>query len=132
MHAQRLVCKLSPALVAAGLCLGSVALADSPLPTINIEASVVSKKAIAMSSSGVPTEEVTVTRRVSYSDLDLKTYAGAMALKRRVEDAAQVACKQIDELYPLEQSQAPSCVRQSVAAADEQVKAAVSAAQGNN
>lgn len=130
MHAQRLVRKLSPALLAVGVCLGSVSLADTPLPTINIEASVVSKKVIAMSSSGVPTEQVTVTRRVSYSDLDLKTYAGAAALKRRVEDAAQAACKQIDELYPIEQAQAPSCVKDSVAAADEQVKAAVAAAQG--
>lgn len=122
--------KLGPALLVAGICIGTAALA-ADLPTINIEASVVNKKIIGMSSSGVPTEEVTVTRRVSYSDLDLKTYSGAQALKQRVKEAASLACKQIDELYPLEKSDAPNCIKQSVALADRQVEEVVAAAQGN-
>jgi UrcA family protein len=110
---------------------GTPVFADNQLPTIKISASVISKKVIAMSSSGVPTEEVAVTRRVSYSDLDLKTYAGALALKRRVQKAARLACKQLDELYPLEQPHAPSCIKETVAAANPQVEAAIGAAQRN-
>ncbi len=129
MHTGRIIHTLGPALLVAGVCIGTTAFADN-LPTINIEASVINKKIIGTSSSGVPTEEVTVTRRVSYSDLDLKTYSGAQTLKQRVKEAAKIACKQIDELYPQEQSDTPNCIKQSVAQADRQVEEALGAAQG--
>jgi UrcA family protein len=129
MNACRLVRKLGPALLVAGMCIGTTVLADDQVPTIKIEASVISKKVIAMSSSGVPTEEVSVARRVSYADLDLKTYVGAAALKRRVHKAAELACKQVDDLYPLERPEAPSCIRQALAAANQQVEAAIADAQ---
>jgi UrcA family protein len=130
MNIERFIHTLGPALLVAGMCIGTAALADN-LPTINIQASVVSKKIIGMSSSGVPTEEVTVTRRVSYADLDLKTYSGAQALKQRVKEAAKLACKQIDKLYPLEQSDTPNCIKESVVEADRQVDEAIAAAQGH-
>lgn len=129
MNTRGLLRKLGPALLVAGMCVSTAALADNTLPSIKIEASVVSKKIISMSSSGVPTEEVTVTRRISYADLDLNTHAGTLALKRRVEEAARLACKQLDELYPLEQPAAPSCVKDALTAANSQVDAAIAAAQ---
>ena len=129
MKIGRLIHTLGPALLVAGMCVGTAAAADT-LPTINIEASVVNKKVIDMSSSGIPTEEVTVTRRVSYADLDLKTHAGTQALKARIEKAAELACKQLDELYPLEQEEAPTCIKESAAKADRQVQEAIAAAHG--
>ncbi len=116
-------------LAAAGLCLVGAAVADNPLPTIRIEATMISKKVIGRSDIGVPLEEVTVTRRVSYADLDLATYSGATALKRRVESAARLACKQLDKLYPLEHAEAPGCIHKAVADADSQVKQAIDAAE---
>ena len=127
MKIGRLIHTLGPALLVAGMCVGTAAAADT-LPTINIEASVVNKKVIEMSSSGIPTEEVTVTRRISYADLDLKTHAGTQALKARIEKAAELACKQLDELYPLEQEEAPTCVKLSIKDADRQVPEAIAAA----
>lgn len=123
--------KLGVALIVAGISFGGAVLADNVLPTISISASVVSKKALSTSSSGVPTEEVTVTRRVSYADLDLKKHSDVQTLKRRIEEAAKLACEQIDTLYPLERPESPSCIRQSVAKADREVAAAITAAQGN-
>ena len=127
MKIGRLIHTLGPALLVAGMCVGAAAAADT-LPTINIEASVVNKKVIEMSSSGIPTEEVTVTRRISYADLDLKTHAGTQALQARIEKAAELACKQLDELYPLEQEEAPTCVKSSIKDADRQVQEAIAAA----
>lgn len=129
MNTRRPTRKLGLALLAAGMSFGTLVLADNQLPTINISASVISKKVISTSSSGVPTEEVSVTRRVSYADLDLGTYAGTAALKQRVRKAAELSCKQLDELYPLEQANAPACIREAVAAADTQVESAITAAQ---
>jgi UrcA family protein len=129
MNTRRFIHKLGLALLVAGTAFSTLVVADNKLPTIQISASVISKKIISTSSTGVPTEEVSVTRRVSYSDLDLGTYAGAVALKQRVQKAAQLACEQLDELYPLEQPQAPSCIKEAVAAANQQVEAAITAAQ---
>ncbi|MHB1871307.1 MAG: UrcA family protein [Steroidobacteraceae bacterium] len=129
MKNRRLFHTLGPALLVAGMCIGTAAMADA-LPTISIQASVVNKKVIEMSGSGIPTEEVTVTRQVSYADLDLRTHAGTQALKERVKKAAELACKQIDELYPLEQGEAPTCIKQSVEMADSQVHEAIAAAHG--
>ncbi len=132
MNTVRLIRKLGLGVLLAGLCAGTAVLADNTLPSIKIEASVINKKIISMSRTGLPTEEVTVTRRVGYSDLDLKTHLGTLALKRRVEQAARLACKQIDALYPLERREAPSCIRQAIAGANAQVEEAIAAAHRNS
>lgn len=129
MNTRRLTRTLACALISIGLCAATAALADNELATIKVEASVISKKVIETSASGIPTEEVSVTRWVGYEDLDLKTHAGATELKRRVEESARLACKQLDELYPLEQSEAPTCERDATAAAQEQVDKALAAAE---
>lgn len=129
MNTRRPTRKLGLALLLTGMSFGTLVLADNKLPTITISASVISKKVISTSNIGIPTEEVSVTRRVSYADLDLGTYAGAMMLKQRVRKAAELSCKQIDELYPLEQPNAPSCISDAVAAANPQVESVITAAQ---
>lgn len=131
MDNRGLIRILGPALLAVGLCIGTAVLADNELPTIKIEAAVINKKVIATTDIGVPTEEVTITRRISYSDLDLTKYSGTTALKQRVKEAAQLACKQLDELYPLEESESPRCVKEAIASADHQVEEAIAAAHDN-
>jgi UrcA family protein len=127
MNIRPLIRTLGSALLVTGLCFGTAALANE-LATIKIEASVINKKVIETSDIGIPTEEVTVSRRVGYSDLNLTTHLGTMALRERVKKAAELACKQIDELYPLERSEAPQCIKDAIAAADRQVDEAIAAA----
>jgi UrcA family protein len=126
MKTRRILLGLGPAL-AAGLCLTVSALADE-LPAITIGASVVTKTEISRSSSGVPTEEVSITHHVNYADLDLRTVVGAAELKRRVKETAHAACKQLDELYPLEAKNVQECTKVTVAHASPQVEDAIASA----
>jgi len=89
---------------------------------------------IGRTSSGAPIEIVQLTRRVSYADLDLATHEGAKELENRVNETAKAACKQLDTLYPLGTSQGPGtrglhCVKDAVAGAMPQLRAAVTAAE---
>lgn len=127
MKTRRLLQTAVPAILAAGLCLTAPAFADD-LPTITIGAGVTTKTNIGTSSSGIPLEEVTITHRVSYADLNLATQAGAAELKRRVEETARAACRQLDELYPLEAKNARECTRTAIAKASPQVETAISGA----
>ena len=127
MKTRRLLQTVGPALLVAGLCLTAPAFADD-LPTITIGAGVMTKTNIGMSSSGLPLEEVTVTHRVSYADLNLATQAGAAELQRRVKETARAACKQLDELYPLESKNARQCMKAAIAKASPQVENAIAGA----
>lgn len=127
MKTRRILQAAGPAILAAGLLLTASAFADD-LPTITIGAGTMTKTSIGTSSSGIPLEEVTVTHRVSYSDLNLTTVAGAAELKRRVEATARAACKQLDELYPLEAKNARECTKAAIAKASPQVENAIAGA----
>lgn len=111
-----------------GLCLSTSALAGNKLPSITVQATA-NRAVVGRSTIGAPIEEASLTRRVSYADLDLTTYGGAKTLKRRVREAASDACRKLDELYPLEDRQAPICVQDTVANASHQVRAAIARAR---
>lgn len=128
MKIRSIVRGVSPVLLAAGLCLTGAALADE-LPTITIAAGVMTKTTLGHSSLGVPLEQVTIAHRVGYADLDLSTQAGAGELKKRVKDTARAACKQLDELYPLEAKNEWQCARTATAQASAQVESAIAAAR---
>ena len=118
----------SSAALLLGLCLSTSALAGNKLPSITVQAAA-SKTIVGRSTIGAPIEQATRTRRVSYTDLDLTTYAGAKTLKRRVREAASEACRKLDDLYPLEERQAPMCVEDAVAGASRQVHGAIAKAR---
>ncbi|HEX8757209.1 MAG TPA: UrcA family protein [Steroidobacteraceae bacterium] len=127
MNIRRILRRPGLLLLVAGLCLGTTAFADN-LKTITIGAGVLTKTVVDHSvSTGAPIEEVTVTHRVSYADLDLRTQAGAAELRRRVEETARVACKQLDDLYPLEEKKARECADTAIADASPQVRNALAA-----
>lgn len=111
-----------------GLCLATSAFATNKLPSITVQA-VASKAVVGRSTIGAPIEQATLTRRVSYADLDLTTYTGVMTLKRRVREAAREACRKLDDLYPFEERQAATCVINAVADASQQVEGAIAGAQ---
>ena len=117
------------ALLSATVCLPAAALADNAMETITITAGVMTKTVIEHSAVGVPTELVTVAHRVSYADLNLATHSGAVALKRRVETAARLACEQLDKLYPNEEPELPRCIHKAVKQASSQVDRAIITAE---
>lgn len=114
-HQRRLatIVPLAGALVAAAI---SVAQAQ-PIETVTVTAPRIVHQTIVTgrsSTTGAPIEETTISRVVSYADLDLAKAADADAFKARVEDAARDLCAELDKLYPLEPKD-PSCARTSVA-----------------
>jgi UrcA family protein len=80
-------------------------------------------------TAGVGTnEQISLTRHVSYADLDLSKPADAQELEKRVNDMAKVACDQLAALYPLAAPNTPDCVQQALSGAMQQVRTAVKAA----
>jgi UrcA family protein len=124
MKTRRSLHRVGTVLLAAGLCVTAAALADQ-LPTITIGAGVTSKSVIGHSELGIPLEQVSITYRVSYADLDLRTVVGAAELNKRVKEPAHAACKQLDDLYPLEEKNEPQCARTAIAQASSQVEHAI-------
>ena len=122
--------RLSMVVLGAGFVLGSVAASAQPLKEIVVEAPRV-QKGVDRTSTGVPIDLISVTHRVSYSDIDISTSSGAQVLTQRVKDAAAAACKEIDKLYPLREPMpgSRSCTDAAADAASAQVKAAVAAAE---
>ena len=99
------------------------------MDTIIVEAGVMTKTVVDHTTIGAPIEEVTLTHRVSYADLNLATHSGATELKRRVEETARFACEQLDKLYPFEEKETPTCTRDAVDRSASQVDEAIAAAE---
>jgi UrcA family protein len=70
---------------------------------------------------------VSLTRRVSYADLNLATNADVVELEERIEATARLACGQLAEMFPLSDPNTPDCVREAVAGAKAQADEAVAA-----
>jgi UrcA family protein len=104
---------------------------SNTLSPITVQAShSVTQKTVGMSYTGIPIEQVQLSRHVGYSDLDLSTPAGQAALEKRIKTVAQEACKQLKTLYPLEQwdTDNSTCVADAVQQAMQQAKSAAAAA----
>jgi UrcA family protein len=77
---------------------------DNQIPQITVQAAHgVQKKKLGMSFTGIPIEEVSLSRHVGFRDLDLTTPAGKAELEKRIKAVAKEACNQLQTLYPLEQ-----------------------------
>jgi UrcA family protein len=50
--------------------------------------------------AGSPIEVVSLSRVVSFADLDLSSPAGAATLRQRIRDTADKACAQLESEYP--------------------------------
>ncbi len=86
-------------------------------------------KIVGRTSTGVPIEEMTLTRKVSYSDLDLASSAGASELEKRVHETAKELCAKLDKLNPLAQPSGKECIRKATDPALAEAHAAITAAQ---
>jgi UrcA family protein len=73
------------------------------------------------SATGAPIEQVSASRVVRYGDLDLSRHWGVRELRARIERAAQSACDELDNAYPLTGWDNRPCVRDAVREAMYQV-----------
>ncbi|MGB8365023.1 MAG: UrcA family protein [Rhizomicrobium sp.] len=100
LQAKRLLLAALGGLVGGMIVAGDSAIAQ-PIEVITVTAPyVLHHQPAGRSYTGVPIEVISLTRRVGYSDLDLTTVSGVTELKRRINDTAKDACKQLDTLYP--------------------------------
>ena len=81
------------------------------------------------STTGAPIRLVSVSRVVTYRDLDLATPWGARELESRIKQAARSACREIDVFHPIATSDSPPCYRAAVEDALAQAQIAVEDAQ---
>jgi UrcA family protein len=118
---------------------------QAQLPPVEVEAEgrVVERTPIegqpagtSQSRSGGQMERVTVTRRVSFSDLDLSTPEGVKEAHNRIEATARNECNQIKSLSGPLTTQAKgyehvndNCVKDAVSAARKQVDPMVASAE---
>ena len=104
--------------------------AQEPEPTLEeiiVEAPwLVEREVVGRSSStGAPIEEISLTRRVDISDLDLTHTADVSEAERRIEGVARDSCDKLAEMFPLSGVDEPSCVDDAVENAMAQVEGAV-------
>jgi UrcA family protein len=62
-------------------------------------------RTVGRAPDGFPVEEVSLSRRISFSGLDLRSERDSQVLDQRIEATARRACDQLSHLYP--QSQYP-------------------------
>lgn len=73
-------------------------------------------------ATGADIEEVSASRVVDYSDLDISTRHGARRLNARIERAARSACDELDARYPdATDGDRGSCVSDAIKTAMDQV-----------
>ena len=83
-------------------------------------------------SMDLPPEKVSLSKVVSYSDLDLTTWDGADRLRARVDRAAHRVCAQLRDAYPFEQlSTGTRCYREAVQNGMVRANEAISSARLN-
>src|SRR5690242_9171144 len=73
--------------------------------------------------------KATLTRRVSYSDLDLTDPRGARELRARVRESARDICDTLRDAYPLRQQPGTSCYRDALKDAMPRADAAIRSAR---
>jgi UrcA family protein len=88
---------------------------------------VVKKSSTGMTKNRVTT--VSMTRQVSFKDLDLRTAEGKAALESRVKETAANVCKELDRRYPGESvAEDKNCVQEAIDEAMVSVRGVESAA----
>ena len=101
--------------------------ADAPEGVVVTGSRVITEQ-VGRSSVGAPINQVSLSYKVSYADLDLKTADGTKKLDERVKTAADAACKELDRAFPLSTPDSGACAKSAVAGAKMKVKEVVAAA----
>lgn len=85
--------------------LGTVAVAQNgsarvPQSTVTVQAPRVVHHKIVGTNAGITIEQLSLTREVSFADLNLDTPQGKVALHERIRNNAREACQELASLYP--------------------------------
>jgi UrcA family protein len=102
-------------LLAAALALTCGAVSAQPAQELQ-DITVTSARVVIVGRSqiGGPEQEVRLSRAVNTADLDLATPAGMAELEKRVEQMSEALCKELDALYPLDESQSRDCTKAAI------------------
>jgi UrcA family protein len=114
--------------VAAGVGNEAAAQLEDAAGWITVIAPRAVRQQVGRTAGGAQLEIISLTRHVSYADLDLAMYAHVLELEKRVNEMAQTACEQLAALYPLAETETPECVRQAAEGAMTQVRQVAAAA----
>ncbi len=112
--------------MAVAMCCVAAVHAAEPLSQVTVTASRTAEERVAQTNFGVPVYEVSMSYRVSYSDLDLRTQAGVDELETRVAKVAKEACAEIDRQYAKSEPRGAACAKAAVDAAMIQIQDAIS------
>jgi len=98
---------------APGCCEPSMAAqdAEAEIEEIVVTGRRIITRTVSRTPVGATLNEMTLSYRISYDDLDLRSSAGRSELERRVNDAALAACKEIGRVYPLAEPNDAECAR---------------------
>ena len=98
---------------------------------VRIEAPVLRRTVVARGPLGAKIEDIEISQRVSYGDLDLSKHADVTELKTRIETTARESCEELSDMFPFKTSdrrEIQRCIDKAVAGTEEQVQAAIAAA----
>ncbi|MDA8349503.1 MAG: UrcA family protein [Pseudomonadota bacterium] len=128
VRAPRWFMVCTTALLCARLLPGTAHAQVSPR-NLAVEVSLRTRVLTGKTGSEAPVDQVTLTHRVSYADLDLTTLSDQSELRRRVAETARFACEQLERLYPRQSESVARCTRQAVEDTSAEIDAAIEAAE---
>jgi UrcA family protein len=120
-----------PSLAILGAMLAGAAALAQPVEEITIIAPhQVHRKTVGRTTIGAPIEEISLSHKVDYTDLDLRKPDDLATLKARIADMAKEGCDELDQLFPLDKDRDKNkqCVRDATAQAQAQLTAAIQSA----
>ncbi len=125
-HHMRHMAIAATALVGAGL-IAAVPASAQQTEQVTVTGSRMVKETIGRNSStGMPLEQVRLSRDVSYIDLNLTKQADVETLHTRINEEAKNLCAELDQIFKPEKDR--TCVSQAVDRAMRQANSAVAAA----
>lgn len=78
---------------------------------------------------GAKLEVVSISKRVSYADLNLASVSGSEEMEARVRSTARTLCEKLEQKYPLSGTQTETCIRDTVSKGMADVRTAIAAAE---
>lgn len=91
--------------------------ADSSLTGVTVSV----PKVVETTRYGVVSSLATISVRVPYGDLDMKSPAGVAELDRRIDQAGKYVCHQLEVLYPVGSPEEFYCAKEAVRSAEPQI-----------
>jgi len=81
------------------------------------------------SVTGASDQVISISRRVSFADLNLATYSGSQEVEARVKSTAKTICDKLDQLYPTSRINVQACVGDAVSKGMADVRVAIAVAE---